>query len=814
MFYIMIKRIVNKKYIALIHIISIVFIFTLIPLGLTYSNEAKLTVTSVLEDQSRGLYDILIRPKDTRTEIEKKFGTVEENYIGDGKGGISIKEWEDISKDSRIEIAAPVSSIGYFRGKSTSIKFPVSDTSMRYTVQFLNFDGVNYYPISEEKSLTYFEKTDEGLQYFLYPYNGEPLTSSSMFIPIPESYFLINAIDIESESALTGIDFSELNIDLYSLKGNQKNKYQEEIQMLQNFNNPPVINVLQRENLTVPLYLKIKKDEINVSLEQYRDSLGFHNNKTIYDVYSNYEEYKYLGESLKSVSVLNSIEKQIEIGSYQKPFQGVPLILGDDFSISESDAYMNNNDTSVYYTAEKIQYNSDGDNLKVEIVENGSPPSYKVVDKQGVSAQDLIEGQNVPFMIVQTGEFSVDNLTQELASSPLGMYSLATTKLGDIELKPTSIPGSFVPSYASGVTTLDAAELIKGATPIDAIRVRVANVEKYDEKGIEHIEKVATDLFNKGYEVDIVAGSSFKKQKIEVEHLGVVNDSWTTLGVSQEISNGWNKFTAFSVTLFSIFSFLYLLIKFIYEKNLYIEENQILEKLGWRKEHILKKNRIEQYLLVTMAMVISIVILGLINAIHLVVLSLSLWLIALIIIRLIFSRRNSPIRDEKRSLGFFKYYFEILYPMILIVTVSFILIGTLSSTILNIVNQTGETTLGVFLLNQTVSFQIIILCVTVLLSLFSISEGLNRLLTERSEELKTYLLIGWTEREVIKLLIKESLLWMLISLASGATLSVILLIILNVNINWMILGILIAFTLSLVPFILMNIIKVKRIISA
>jgi hypothetical protein len=50
-------------------------------------------------------------------------------------------------------------------------------------------------------------------------------------------------------------------------------------------------------------------------------------------------------------------------------------------------------------------------------------------------------------------------------------------------LPPTLIPGGFIATPAAGVTTIEAAEIIKGETPIDAIWIRVAGIDTYNKIG-------------------------------------------------------------------------------------------------------------------------------------------------------------------------------------------------------------------------------------------------------------------------------------------------------------------------------------------
>ncbi|MCZ0703432.1 hypothetical protein J2T56_001691 [Natronobacillus azotifigens] len=114
MFAISWKRIRNQKFKSVITIIAMATILLLTSYGIQASKETQVIVMDNLENYSRGSYDILVRPEGSRTIIEEHLQTVEENYIGDGTGGISIAEWEKIKNHPEVEIAAPVASLGYF----------------------------------------------------------------------------------------------------------------------------------------------------------------------------------------------------------------------------------------------------------------------------------------------------------------------------------------------------------------------------------------------------------------------------------------------------------------------------------------------------------------------------------------------------------------------------------------------------------------------------------------------------------------------------------------------------------------------------
>ncbi|MDT2277120.1 hypothetical protein P7H20_22930 [Paenibacillus larvae] len=117
-----------------------------------------------------------------------------------------------------------------------------------------------------------------------------------------------------------------------------------------------------------------------------------------------------------------------------------------------------------------------------------------------------------------TGTYSGKSIgNSDLDPSPLGIYSFSPVYLvldqdgnkQNIELKKDLTPDTFLPIQASAITNLSNIELLKGETPIDAIRVRVKDIGGYDSQTEAKIKKVAKSIYElTGLHTDIVAGAS------------------------------------------------------------------------------------------------------------------------------------------------------------------------------------------------------------------------------------------------------------------------------------------------------------------
>jgi putative ABC transport system permease protein len=787
------KRIHHRKWTSITILIAFISIYTLVPFGLKQSKTATTTVHESIEQYGRGSYDLLVRPPSSRTKIEQELGMVEENYIGDSKGGISIAEWKKIKEDPDIEVAAPVASLGYFRGKNFSIEFPVLDKPTRFTYQFYTSDGQKKYPLGTEKSIVYFEQKNPGMIQYLANKDKSQFFSSVMSVLMPENYYLLVAIDPESETKLTGIDFSDLNKETNS-------RILQEI--LKSYGNPPVVKVLQNNDLNIPLYLKLTIDQLDVQLSEYLTMLNLQEEDWLME--ASPEKIAAALTKLEQEPIISSKTIELNLSSFQKPFDGTALKLSKQFEPLPSERFMAEHDTSLYYVASKIDYQNLQSVPTVKIVSPGEPPSYKRVEKKGVSMEESWE---IPFIIEQVGTFSPKTTSpNKLAASPLGIYGEmeATTEDGTI-LTPTTIPGSFIPSPASGVTTLESAELIKGEKPIDAIRVRIAGITSYDQAAQEKIEKVATKLLKMGYEVDIVAGSSFKEMTLEVEGIGKVKEPWTTLGVAQELTETWNLQNVLTTALLIIFGVFWLIIRLTFEKNMFTKENELLSMIGWEKRKIHLRNCIEQYILITIALTFSLFLLYVFKAdCSMYWITVILWAVSLLVATYLLTKKN---KNQKRmhaykGLASILYYKRLIIPMMFVLCLSTLLMSIQVAALGDSLQKSAVTTLGDYINDQTYWFQLIVVTFVFYLSIIAFSEGLNTLFSERKQELVMYHVIGWPKRKILRYLFKEASIWSLFSILIGIIIGGITLYLLNISIEWILIGLGSAFILLSITLII------------
>lgn len=762
------KRILRRKMTSFTLLFALVSLFVLIPLGLHQSEEATAKVDEAITKHGRGNYDILVRPSSSRSEIEQTLGVVEDNYIGDGDGGISIDEWEEMKEKPELEIAAPVASLGYFRGMQLSVELPVPDEQTRFTYQFYTSDGEKKYPTSDSITYFYFGKMPDGnLQYLADPdkTGDQMMTGAHMNILMPPSHYLLAAIDLESEEQLTGMDLSSLNRD--PEKGTLKDA-------LDNYGNPPLVKVLQREDLNIPVYMEVKTGTIDVNAGDYLERLGLDEHTWLHKAKSTGEEEKkelqVIFDELEHKKTEDSEKTWIDLTSFQHPYNGTAMTLDEQLNPSVSEQFTGDIDSSIYYTASKIKYENLDGTPNIPLVKHDEPPIYKEIEEKGVS---MTETFDIPFMLHQVGTFAPSAISEsELTSSPLGIYGgmEATTEEGDT-LTPTTEAGSFIPQPASGLTTIDSAETIKGDKPIDAIRIKVAGINEYDESARQKIEDVSTDLLKEGYEVDVVAGSSFQEMTLDVEGIGKVKESWTTLGVAQELKNTWNGITLLTTVLFAIFGVSWLAVRLLFEKNTLVSENEILYKLGWRQSRINWRNNLEQYLLITLAFIFASITLYALEASDVMYgIAFGLWLFAIVAVTFLFKKvQRTSIRSQPyKRLPKIRHYRRLIVPAMFILMLATILISVQLATLVGSYQDSSFTSMGDYTNNLTFWLQLSVLVITFALAIISIAECLNTLMKERKSEFHMYHVIGWRRSRILMHLLRETIIWTGMSIGIGA----------------------------------------------
>ncbi|WP_433387730.1 FtsX-like permease family protein [Micromonospora sp. KLBMP9576] len=74
---------------------------------------SRLDVTGSVERNTDAAYDILVRPKGTRTPLEAERRLVQPNYLSGLFGGITMAQYDQVKAVTGVDVAAPIAMLGY-----------------------------------------------------------------------------------------------------------------------------------------------------------------------------------------------------------------------------------------------------------------------------------------------------------------------------------------------------------------------------------------------------------------------------------------------------------------------------------------------------------------------------------------------------------------------------------------------------------------------------------------------------------------------------------------------------------------------------
>lgn len=78
------------------------------------SRTSQLRTVGTVRAHFRSAYDILVRPRGSRTALESQTATVQPNFLSGIYGGITLAQWHKIQRIPGVQVAAPIAMVGYF----------------------------------------------------------------------------------------------------------------------------------------------------------------------------------------------------------------------------------------------------------------------------------------------------------------------------------------------------------------------------------------------------------------------------------------------------------------------------------------------------------------------------------------------------------------------------------------------------------------------------------------------------------------------------------------------------------------------------
>jgi putative ABC transport system permease protein len=108
----------------------------------------QLQTVGTVSANFRPAYDILVRPRGSRTALEDRTGTVQPNFLSGIYGGISLAQYHQIQQVPGVQVAAPIAMVGYAQLRLlVPVALPAADNSRpgrqlyRYTTTWVSAGG-------------------------------------------------------------------------------------------------------------------------------------------------------------------------------------------------------------------------------------------------------------------------------------------------------------------------------------------------------------------------------------------------------------------------------------------------------------------------------------------------------------------------------------------------------------------------------------------------------------------------------------------------------------------------------------------------
>ncbi|MDD5369931.1 MAG: FtsX-like permease family protein [Anaerolineaceae bacterium] len=614
----LLRRFVHFRFLAFgLLIISLAFQFVSAAIYTT-----NLTADRDLSGHWRTSYDILVRPPESRNDIEEHHGLVEANSLSGIAGGITYSQFELIKALPGIEVAAPIAMLGYIPERLQAANFGVQAKPGIYessvTLEINNgvnsystvYGGMNFYVGADAKG-GFSSVPKLGMTAVNPPYS---ITSNV------DLSFLMAGIDPFQESQLVGLDRALLTNEVLEasltdpsyekalhqalIQGLIQSVYLDDnktvsIQKITDREGKPetLVNVPVLINATPYVQLKLRTELKRKVLPPEVTTLA----EIITRGGGTY--LASLPEELVATKEMDSAQayKQLAINlllpnglASRNPFPFPETATMQTFSASIP--------SPIKYQEAQLPFPGGGNHLEILLPQGSEAIGYKAEPAYRESTDGSTAGKqnrfNANFILDAIGVFDIERLPKPTDANrvPLETYfpPLAILRY-DMEghpveprmLNPTLNLAGYIQSPPLILTTLKAARLIAGEDCISAIRIRIKGLDRLDHTAQQKIEAIASEIHRlTGLDVDIMVGSSPKRILVKVPDIGIVEEQWVQKGVNTQIGQSINQTNLFLLGVFSgvcvIFVFSTTLVSVIQRKS----EIGLLKALGWRSHTV------------------------------------------------------------------------------------------------------------------------------------------------------------------------------------------------------------------------------------
>lgn len=584
--------------------ISIILIFTIVGISFIYSTQTveniKIQSDQELNLQWRTDYDLLVSPSKKFTkEDDIKKDLVRRSDMGNVRGGITREQYEKIKNLSEVEVAAPLTFLGYMKAGDISSEIrPQEEGIYITTTETEVFDGIRYRKVPEGNSELSPIEIIHINPSFDYSKNineyGEIYSRlgwariNSLIIPIlfrMDYYWSIIAVDPEEEKKL-------LNLDLAIVEGNF---FDDNNILLQQYGYPLIPMLLQKKAYDLKRTLKVWKIDDQELIKYASDPLQYKEELLSYE---NPNKLKQLPKEMLLELEFNPYSEDLLFYIGRVNIENGELIKVPSTSIQTHTRVYNLGEITHTNVGEwegsplyhAVPLKTHGEQINYRALDSTIEEKGFIYDIYGLFDPSLLENPYTTNKEPRSPDFYNPDpvyITHDTKGHPYGKqikYHNPPNKEG------------YTTGGVDALTSLEAAEYFLGDEPISVIRVVVAGAGERSKESIEKVERVAEQIRKEtGLHVDVMLGAADHKVQVLLDDFegvpgyGYLLEGWSQAGASFAIEdrvNSTNLLLSGYILLMGLIG-----LSLVYRNYVDVRRKDILVQytFGWKKSAILKQ---------------------------------------------------------------------------------------------------------------------------------------------------------------------------------------------------------------------------------
>ncbi|MDR2620406.1 MAG: hypothetical protein LBC29_04745, partial [Propionibacteriaceae bacterium] len=224
--------------------------------------------------------------------------------------------------------------------------------------------------------------------------------------------------------------------------------------------------------------------------------------------------------------------------------------------------------------------------------------------RSAVKANDYVYSTVAPLGSFSTGEladFGVGDLSYVSMGYSSAVDTWRVSETGErVPVLPNLSNLDFITAAPGAFTDLEGGALLRGETPIDAVRVRVAGITSYSPQTQAKIADIAGQIELLGLEATVVAGSSPQSISLFVPDyyvdktgaeadLGWVSQDWATLGAAVDVEQALSGTVLVLVGVALLSGAAGLSVSAVVNAKGVRSAVRVLREVGWRRARILRQ---------------------------------------------------------------------------------------------------------------------------------------------------------------------------------------------------------------------------------